>query len=256
MIKYERNLVKAKLRAGKPAIGAWISSASGICAEAMAQVGWDWLLVDVQHSLIGHENMVRCLQAITGRGPLPIVRVAWNEPVPIMRVLDAGAMGIVVPMVNSAEEAKRAVGASKYAPVGFRSSGGSRIAPYVGDYFTWANNEILVVVMLETTQAVERAEEIMAVPGVDACLIGPADLAASLGFHPRDIARHPEHEEAVQKVLAAGKKVGTPVGYVCPNAEVVDKRAGQGFQFLSCGGDLSYMTAGANAEFAKIAKLL
>ena len=256
MIRYEHNPVKERLRAGKPVIGTWLSLASAVSAEAMAQVGWDWLVVDAQHSLIGYENLVRCFQAITGRGPIPMARVTWNDPVSIMRVLDAGAMGIVVPMVNSAEEAERAVGASKYAPVGFRSSGGSRIAPYVGDYFTWANEEILVVVMIETIQAVERAEEILSVPGVDACVIGPADLAASLGFHPREIPQHPEHEEAMQRVLAAGKKVGTPAGKHCSSAQEVRERAEQGFQFIAFNSDSRFMMAQANAEFAKIEDLL
>ena len=205
MISYEHNPVKEKLQAGKPVIGTWISLASAISAEAMAQVGWDWIVVDAQHSAIGYENLVRCFQAITGRGPVPMARVSWNDPVSIMRVLDAGAMGIVVPMVNSKGEAEHAVGASKYAPVGFRSSGGSRIAPYVGDYFTWANQEILVVVMIETIQAVEQAEEILSVPGVDACFIGPGDLGASMGLHPSEVTQYPEHEEAMQRVLSYWK---------------------------------------------------
>jgi len=256
MIRYERNPVKENLRAGKPSIGVSIVSTSPICAEAMAQTGWDWLLVEAQHSLIGYENLVRCFQAITGRGPIPMARVSWNDPVSIMRVLDAGAMGIVVPMVNSVEEAQRAVGASKYAPAGFRSYGGSRIAPYVEDYFTWANEEILVVVMIETIQAVERAERILSVPGVDACMVGPADLAASLGLHPREIREHPEHEEAMERVLAAAKKVGTPVGKFCRNAEEVRKRAAQGFQLMTCGGDIGFMMSQANLEFTKVADLL
>jgi 4-hydroxy-2-oxoheptanedioate aldolase len=222
----------------------------------MAQLGWDWIVVDAQHSAIGYENMVRCFQAITGRGPIPMARVSWNDPVSIMRVLDAGAMGIVVPMVNSKEEAEHAVGASKYAPTGFRSSGGSRIAPYVGDYFTWANQEILVVVMIETIQAVEQAEEILSVPGVDTCLIGPSDLAASLGFHPQEIPQHPEHEEAIQVVLAAAKATGTPAGKVCHNPQEVRKRAAQGFQFLSCSGDVRFMLTGASSAYSEIADLL
>lgn len=256
MIRYERNPVKQKLRVGKPSIGVSIVSTSPICAEAMAQVGWDWLLVEAQHSLIGYENLVRCFQAITGRGPIPMARVSWNDPVSIMRVLDAGAMGIVVPMVNSVEEAQRAVGASKYAPAGFRSYGGSRIAPYVEDYFSWANEEIVVAVMIETVQAVEQAEEILSVSGVDACVIGPADLAASLGLHPREIPEHPEHEEAIQRVLAAGKEVGTPVGKFCRNAQEVQTRAAQGFQLMTCGGDIGLMISQAKVEFAGVANLL
>lgn len=256
MIRYEHNPVKERLQAGKSSIGVSVLSTSPVCAEAMAQVGWDWLLVEAQHSLIGYENLVRCFQAITGRGPIPMARVSWNDPVSIMRVLDAGAMGIVVPMVNSVEEAQRAVGASKYPPMGFRSYGSSRIAPYVGDYFTWANEEILVAVMIETVQAVERAEEILSVPGIDACMIGPADLAASLGLHPREIPNHPEHEEAIQRVLAAGKKVGTAVGKFCRDAQEVRKRSAQGFQLMTCSGDIGHMMRQAGEEYAEIADLL
>lgn len=256
MMKFERNPVKEKLRAGKPAIGTWLSLASAISAESMAQVGWDWLVVDMQHSLTGHETMVQCFEAITGRGPIPMARVSWNDPVSIMRVLDAGAMGIVVPMVNSTEEAKFVVGATKYAPAGFRSFGGSRLAAYVDDYFTWANREILVVVMIETNEAVQAAEEILAVPGVDACFIGPNDLGASMGIHPSKIAQHPEHEEAIMKVLAAGKKVGTPAGIHCFSAQDVRRRAEQGFQYIAFNGDSRFLMAQANAEFAKVADLL
>ncbi len=256
MIRFEHNPVTAKLRAGKPAIGTWISLASAISAESMAQIGWDWLVVDCQHSQVDYEEMVRCFQAIVGRGPAPMARVSWNDPVSIMRVLDAGAMGIVVPMVNSAEEAKQVVAASKYAPQGFRSYGSSLIAPYVKDYFTWANKEIAVIVMIETIEAVERAEEILSVPGVDGCFIGPSDLGASMGFHPAEAAKHPEHEAAIMKVLAAGKKVGTPVGEHCFSAEWLRKRVEQGFQFLAFNSDSRFMMAKAGEEFKKIADLL
>ena len=254
--KFTHNPVKQKLRAGKPAVGTWLSLCSAIAAETMGHIGWDWLVVDVQHSPIGHENMVRCFQAITLTDAVPMARVAWNDPIAIQRVLDAGAFGIVVPMVNSAEDAKRAVGATKYAPQGYRSSGGGRLGLYVDDLFTWSNEELLVVVMIEHIKAVEAAKEILSVEGVDACFIGPGDLAASMGFHPREATQHPEHEEAIMRVLEAGKEVGTPVGKHCYSAEEIRQRIAQGFQFLAFNSDARFLNREAEREFAKIKDLL
>ncbi len=248
--KVARNPVKVKLHSGQPAVGTWLSLCSPVAAEMMASVGWDWLVVDVEHSPVGFETMVNCFRAIQLGGAAPMARVPWNDTVWIQRTLDAGAFGLVVPMVNSAEDARAAVANMKYATLGQRSYGGSRVAPYVeGDYLKWAQENIAVIVMIETMEAVERAEEILSVEGVDGCFIGPSDLALSMGVGLGDIGPGTPHEEAIQRVLQAGKKVGVAVGKHCYDAEEVNTRIAQGFQFLALASDARFMMKEAQAQF-------
>lgn len=245
-----RNPVKYYLHHGSPAVGTWLSTCSPVVAESMAHVGWDWLVVDAEHSPVGFDTMVNCFRAIQLGGAVPMARVPWNDTVWIQRTLDAGAMGLVVPMVNSVEDAEKAVANMKYATVGQRSFGGSRIGPYIeGDYYTWAQNNVTVIVMIETIQAVERAEEILSVDGVDSCFIGPSDLALSMGLSTADIGPGTEHEAAIMRVLEAGKKAGTAVGKHCYNAEEVNMRVQQGFQFLALANDSAFMIKAAKAQF-------
>jgi len=248
--RIERNPVKVKLHSGQPAVGSWLSLCSPVAAEMMAGVGWDWLVVDAEHSPVGFDAMVNCFRAIQLGGAAPMARVPWNDTVWIQRTLDAGALGLVVPMVNSAEDARAAVANMKYSTLGQRSYGGSRVAPYVaGDYYHWAQENIAVIVMIETVEAVERAEEILAVEGVDGCFIGPSDLALSMGVGLNNIGPGTPHEEAIQRVLQAGKKVGTAVGKHCTDADEVNLRIAQGFQFLALASDSRFMMKEAAAQF-------
>src|SRR3954471_2356611 len=170
--KLERNPVTEKLRHGEPSLGTWLSLASPVAAETMALVGWDWVVVDVEHSPVGFETMVNCFRAIQLGGAVPMARVPWNDTIWIQRTLDAGALGLVVPMVNNAEDAKSVVGNMRYATKGQRSFGSSRISSYIdGDYRTWADEHLAVIVMIETIQAVEQAEAILGVEGVVGCFI-------------------------------------------------------------------------------------
>jgi len=239
------NTVKQKLAAGQPAVGTWLAMASPISAEHMAHMGWDWLVVDTEHSPVGFETTVQCFQAIATTDTIPMARVAWNDPTLIKRLLDAGALGLVVPMVNTREEAQRAVAAMKYPPQGFRSLGGGRCLFYGDDYFAEANDQVLCIVQIEHIQAVRNAEEILSVEGVDACFIGPNDLAGSMGIKPDLGASDPRHEEAIQEVLRAARKVGTPAGIHVPTAEHVSKRIAQGFQFIALTNDAGFMRTGA-----------
>src|SRR5271170_3835436 len=151
----------------------------------MAHSGFDWVCVDMQHGMIDFSQMVPMLQGISSTGTAPLVRVPRNEPGIIGKSLDAGAWGVIVPMVNSRQEAEEAVAACRYAPVGIRSYGPLRANLYAGfEYFSRANDEVLCIVMVETTVAVERVDEIASVPGVDAIYIGPADLSVTLGLPP------------------------------------------------------------------------
>lgn len=251
--KIKSNPVVDKLRSGQPSVGSWLSLCSPVAAETMAQIGWDWLVVDVEHSPVGFETMVNCFRAAQLGGVVPMARVPWNETVWIQRTLDAGALGLVVPMVNTAEDARNVVSNMRYATKGQRSFGGSRIAAYIdGDYRTWTEENLAVIVMIETAQAVENAEAILGTAGVVGCFIGPNDLALSLGVHPSETGPGTAHEEAIQAVLAAAKKTGKAAGKHCFNAPEVTLRIRQGFQFLALASDLAFMAKAAKEDFNSI----
>jgi 4-hydroxy-2-oxoheptanedioate aldolase len=248
-----KNTAKALLQQGKPAVGAWMNFPSVVAAEALASIGWDWICVDTEHGAIDLETAQNLFLAIGANGTIPIARVPWNDVISIHRILDAGAYGIVVPMVNSAEEAERAVKAAKYPPDGMRSAGGGRWRYWAGaDYPRHANDEIMVVVMIEHIDAVSRAEEILSVPGVDACFIGPNDLAWSMGCALDKGPKDPSHIEAVAKVLEAAKKVGVPAGIHCLSPDDVNGRIEAGFQFLACMSDGAFLMKSATEAFQKI----
>lgn len=247
------NPVTDKLRGGQPSVGSWLSLCSPAAAESMAQVGWDWLVVDVEHSPVGFETMVDCFRAAQLGGAAPMARVPWSDTIWIQRTLDAGALGLVVPMVNSAEAAREVVANMRYATRGQRSFGGSRLAPYVdGDYRAWADEHLAVIVMIETVQAVESAEAILAVEGVTGCFIGPNDLALSMGISPREVGPGTRHEAAMLEVLAAARRTGKAAGKHCFSAAEVSLRIGQGFQFLALSSDAALLARAAQAEFAAI----
>jgi len=251
MKKIKTNPVTDKLRSGQPAVGSWLSLCSPVAAENMARIGWDWLVVDVEHSPVGFETMVNSFRAIQLGGAVPMARVPWNNTIWIQRTLDAGALGLVVPMVNSADEAAKVVSNMKYATRGRRSWGGSRIAAYIdGDYRTWTEDNLAVMVMIETVQAVENAEAILSVEGVSGCFIGPADLALSMDTQETGIGT--EHEALIQEVLKIAKKVGKAPGKHCVSSEEVSMRIAQGFQFLALSSDSGLMAIAAHEAFASI----
>jgi 4-hydroxy-2-oxoheptanedioate aldolase len=251
--KITTNPVTDKLRNGQPAVGTWLTLCSPVAAESMAQVGWDWLVVDAEHSPVGFETMVNCFRAAQLGGAVPMARVPWNDTIWIQRTLDAGALGLVVPMVNTAADAKNVVSNMRYAIKGQRSFGGSRVAPYIdGDYRTWADEHLAVIVMIETAQAVENAEAIMAVDGVVGCFIGPNDLALSMGLTHKDMGPGTKHEAAMMEVLAACQKTGKAAGKHCFSAAEVSLRISQGFQFLALMSDGALMAKAAREEFNAI----
>ena len=251
--KFKSNPVVDQLRSGQPSVGSWLSLCSPVAAETMAQMGWDWLVVDAEHSPVGFETMVNCFRAVQLGGAVPMARVPWNDTVWIQRTLDAGALGLVVPMVNTAEDARHVVSNMKYATKGQRSSGGSRVAAYIdGDYRTWTDDNLAIIVMIETAQAVENAEAILGTEGVVGCFIGPNDLALSLSVHPSETGPGTVHEEAIQTVLAAAKKTGKAAGKHCFNAQEITMRIRQGFQFLALASDLAFMAKAARSDFNAI----
>ncbi|MGH2461700.1 MAG: HpcH/HpaI aldolase family protein [Chloroflexota bacterium] len=243
------NRVKALWRENKPVAVGWLGSADGYVVETMAHAGFDALVVDMQHGMaIGPDRAAAAFQVISATDTVPFVRVPWNDPIPVQYAIDAGAYGVIVPMVNSREEAMKAVGACRYPPLGYRSNGANRVRFYAGsDYFSQANQQVACLVMIETVEAIERLEEIASVPGLDGFYIGPSDLAISLGLAPR--LAHPEarHAAASQQGLAAARRHGLTAGLHCTGPEEGRRRFAQGFNFNAIGGDVGYVAAGARA---------
>jgi 4-hydroxy-2-oxoheptanedioate aldolase len=241
------NTVKAKWAKGEATYGGWLSVPSSFSAEVMAHQGFDWLCIDMQHGVVDYQAAVAMLQAIGSTETIPIVRVPWNEPGIIGKVLDAGAMGVIIPMVNSVEEARAAVAACRYYPDGARSYGPTRAAYYAGaDYFANANREIACIPMIETKQAVERLDDILAVPGIDAVYVGPADLSITLGLPP-GMNNGGAFEEA--RVLIARKcaEHGVTPG-IHANAGLAAKHAEAGYRMITISGDAVALAAGAAAD--------
>lgn len=251
----KKNRVKELWREGKASIGTWLALGSPIVSEIVANVGFDWVVIDTEHGAIDIETTQSIIQAILTTNVVPIIRVPWNDPALIKRALDAGGYGVVVPMVNSKEDAEKAVQASRYPPIGLRSVGGPRFRLYGGlDYFEHANEEILVIVQIEHKDAVKNIDEILSVPGIDAYFIGPNDLAASLGVKLGLDNPDPRHIEAINKVLAAGKKHNIPGGIQVLSAEAVNQRIAQGFKFIALGSDEAFLRGGAVAALGKVVK--
>jgi 4-hydroxy-2-oxoheptanedioate aldolase len=250
--KITRNPITYALRNGLPSIGTWLSLCSPIAAESLASAGWDWLLVDVQHSLASFDTMVECFRAAQLGGAAPMARVPWTDTIWIQRTLDAGALGVLVPMVNTAADAEFVVQNTKYGPHGVRSFMRGRLAPYLdGDFRTWSDENIAVVVMIETVEAVKNAEAILSVPGVDCGFVGPSDLALSMGVSDAQTGPGSEHEAMIMSVLAAGKKVGRAVGIKC-NKEDGPQRVTQGFQFIGVASDQMFMLKESAAQLGKV----
>jgi 4-hydroxy-2-oxoheptanedioate aldolase len=241
------NPVKQKLREGKPSFGTWLSLGNLHASRVLARSGFEWLTLDVEHGPFDWSQAATLFAAIADGGCVPLVRVPEGDHYCIKRVLDAGAWGIVVPMVDTVEQAKTAITAAKYPPEGNRSVGGGMHSLNFGaspaEYYRRANDEILVILQTESPTGVENAEEIYSLPGCDAIFIGPVDLRwcmrAEDGTMPTDEA----HEAMIQRVIAAGKKVGTPTGMHCMDPEGALKRAEEGMQFIAVASELRMLNA-------------
>jgi 4-hydroxy-2-oxoheptanedioate aldolase len=252
------NHVRRRLAAGEPSIGTWLSLPSPEAAEQASRLGFDWLVVDAEHNPVDIRTLALMFGAMAASPTAPMVRIPWNTPEHFKRVLDAGAWGIVVPMVNSKEEAERAVEATRYHPVGNRSVGGGRHALSFGttavDYYAAANDEVLLVLQIEHIQGVEHVDEILSVPGVDACFIGPNDLAASMGLGlgvPLE-SEEPSLAQAIHHVRDAALRHGVAPGVHCSHAAGVNQRIGEGFRFCAMASELRYMLGGLRADLETI----
>ncbi len=238
---------------GQPPIGTWIMSASPIVAEAVGCAGFDWGVIDMEHTPLDMMDIVHLLQAVAGTKLVPIVRVPWNETVMVKRVLDAGAQTLLFPFVQNAQEAMRAVAATRYPPEGVRGmagmSRGSRFGT-IPDYYKAANKRIGVIVQLETPSAVEQLDAIAAVEGVDAIFLGPADLSGAMG-HVGNMT-HPAVMDLMTQAAQRCKALGIPVGTVGGTAEVVAQYRAAGFTFVAIASDLGLLMRGAQAAVAAL----
>jgi 2-keto-3-deoxy-L-rhamnonate aldolase RhmA len=239
-----QNQALARQRAGRTTFGPAIVYDSADLTEQVAHLGFDWVWLDWQHGQFTEHTLNNALARFLGVETAPIVRVKSHEPGTINRVLDMGAMGVIVPMVQDAAQATAAVQAAYYPPKGLRSAGGIRLGLIGGtedEYCARANEEIMLIVMVETEAAVRNVRAIMTVPGVDVVLIGPFDLMLDVRSRGGGAA---EHERLVEEVAAAARETGTAAGYVCGTAEIAERRIAQGFRFINYGLDHTLLLSG------------
>lgn len=248
-----KNRLKRLLRNGVPAVGHWISIPSPSIVELMSSFGMDWLLIDTEHGPASWETVEDMIRAMKGTEVVPLIRVAANDPVLIKKALDRGAFGVVVPLVSTADEARRAVSACKYPPEGTRGIAGTRVNRYgmdLHEYFKEWNSQVFVVCQIETEKGVENAEAIAAVPGVDVLFIGPNDLSVNLGcFGQFEL---PVFRKAVERVLRAAQANGIAAGIMAEGAEDVLARIDQGFRFVAAGTDARLLASAAKATYEEL----
>lgn len=236
-------------REGGSVLNGWLHVPSSFSAEVMAHAGYDSLTIDLQHGPLDYESLIPMLQAISTTDTVPVVRVPWHDPGLIMRVLDAGCYGVICPMINTSEEAEAFVGACRYPPNGYRSFGPYRATLYAGpDYPRHADETVVTIAMIETQQALDNLDEILAVRGLDAVFVGPSDLGQSLGYGPGMDREEPAVIEAIDGVLAAARERGLAVGIFAGTAEYASRLLEKGFQFVNVSTDAQLMaTAASNA---------
>src|SRR6266849_6230598 len=251
------NQAKEKLKRGEVALGAWLSLPGALSARIMARLGFDWLVVDMEHSAQNPVLMADMVATIADAGTsAPIVRIPGNSVEWFKWALDAGAWGVVVPMVNTREEAQRVVAYAKYPPLGTRSIGGA-FGPYGFGITDWpayartANDETLVIVQIESTPGLQNLDEILSVPGIDVAFVGPNDLHAQLGLTPSTEGAEPEFVVALERIKAGAREHHVALGIFSGNGEAAAERIRQGFQMISVTTDISSMIAAATANLRK-----
>ncbi len=240
------NRLRTLWQQGQAAINGWLAVPNSFSAEVMAQQGWDTLTVDLQHGVIDYAQMVTMLQAISTTATVPIVRVPWLEPGALMKALDAGAYGIICPMVNTREECQRLVSYTHYAPMGSRSFGPVRASIYGGaDYPSEADKTIVVFAMIETAQALDNLDAILSVEGLDAIYIGPSDLSLALGCKPQFDDVEPKVAQAMDHILARAKAHGVRAGVHNGRPDVARARIAKGFDLVTVSSDARILAAGS-----------
>lgn len=243
--------VRVVAGSGRPAIGTWLSLGSAGAAEILGRAGFDWLLIDQQHSAVGPETLLGMIRAINLTGRSPIVRIPKNEPNWFDQALDSGAHGVMVPMISDEESARQAVSSAQYPPSGDRSIGGYR-AQFSFDvdrdhYLSQSSDAVELWLQIEDARAVENASAIAAVPGVTGLFVGPQDLAASLGLEPSLQPSEPAFQDALDHLLTVTKHSGVPLGILVPDVQSAERRIDQGFRILAVSSDARLLASGAAA---------
>lgn len=245
------NTLKKIWARGETVVNGWLSIPSAFSAEVMAHQGFDSLTVDMQHGVVDYQVAVTMLQGISTTPVIPLARVPWNDPARLMKILDAGAYGVICPMVNTREQAEALVQACKYPPRGYRSWGPVRASIYAGtDYGDHANEDIIVMPMIETAEALKNLDDILTVPGVDAIYVGPSDLSLALGCKPRLDQTDAPVVEAQQKIVEACKRHGIIAGIHNATAAYAVKMVAAGYQFVTLASDGRFLAAKAAEEVA------
>ena len=248
----QENSALATWRNGGQTVGGWLSIGNAYTAETMSSLGFDWLCVDLQHGMLSYDDLKYMLPAISNYSSIPFVRVPWNEPYEIMKALDAGAYGVIVPMVNNRAEAAQAVDSCRYPPIGHRSFGPIRAAMYGGrGYTTEANDQIACIVMIETEDGIENLEEIVTTPDLDGVYIGPSDLAFALGLSPISGSSDEIHKQTVAKILAACCTHGVAAGIHTGSLAQTTAYLEQGFNLVTLGTDSAFLARTAAGELAQ-----
>lgn len=242
--------LKSALHEGRSTLGSWITLGTPAIAEIMARAGFDWLVVDLEHSVIPIDAAGELIRVIDLCDVAPLVRLTSNNPDQIKRVMDAGAHGIVVPMVNSVEDARRAVAATRYGPEGVRGVGLARAQAYgpgFDDYLAWQKDGPVVIPQIEHVDAVADIEQILAVPGIDAFIVGPYDLSCSMGIPGQ--FDHPDFVATMAEIVSKSMELGIPAGLhiVEPDPERLTQRLHEGYRFLAYSVDFRFLDVGVRA---------
>lgn len=254
------NALKSIWSSGKASLNGWLAIANSFSAEIMAAQPYDSVTIDMQHGLIEHSAVVPMLQAMRASGVVPLVRVPWLEAGAIMKVLDAGAYGVICPMINNRQQAERLVSYVRYPPDGTRSFGPTRALVTAGaDYAQNANDEVLCLAMIETAEAMENLEEIVSTPGIDGVYIGPSDL--TLGIARGRLAPHFDREEeemvtAIRQILAAAHEAGIVAALHCGTPDYAARAVAWGFDMVTVSSDVRLLTAAAGGSVSRTRELI
>ena len=249
------NRLRTLWQQDKCVINSWLAVPSSFSAEVMAHQGWDSLTIDMQHGLIDYAQMVQMLQAISTTDTVPVVRVPWLEPGIVMKALDAGAYGVIAPMINTREDAQRLVSYTRYAPKGARSFGPVRATLYAGaDYATEADKTIVAFAMIETTQALDNLDAILSVEGLQAIYVGPSDLSLSLGCRPQMDEPEPKAAQAIEHIVARAKAHGVTAGIHNFGSASALRRSAMGYRFVTVSSDTRMLAEASQRYLAEMRK--
>lgn len=251
------NSIRDALARGAHVVNGWCSVGSSHVAEILGHQGYDSLTIDLQHGAIGYETAFAMLQAISSTPATPFVRVPWNDPALVMKLLDAGAYGVICPMVNSRRDAESFVGAGRYPPRGYRSFGPNRAVQYAGaDYVQGADREVLLFAMIETRPGLEAVDEIASVPGLDGVYVGPGDLSLALGAPPAMAPVAPEVLAAMARVREAAKRAGIFAAVHTDGPETARQRFSEGFGLCTLQNDTRLLMNAASAQVRRMRELM